>query len=328
MQYRLLGRTGMSVSSVSFGAWAIGGSWGAVDDEESMRTLHAALDSGVNFIDTADVYGDGRSERLLARLRAERPGERFYVATKAGRRLPVQTREGYSRANLDDWVGRSLLNLDVDAIDLLQLHCPPSAVFGDTGVYQILDDFVRAGKIHHYGVSVERIDEALEAIRHPGVETVQIIFNIFRPRPAEVFFPEALRRKVGVLARVPLASGLLTGKLTATSTFADDDHRQFNRNGEAFDKGETFSGVPYDVGLHAVEELRPLVPAGSTLPQLALRWTLMFDAISCTIPGARTPDQARSNAAAAEASPLDTATMAAIARVYDKHVREHVHQLW
>ena len=328
MQYRSLGRTGMSVSSVSFGAWAIGGSWGAVDDEESMRTLHAALDAGVNFIDTADVYGDGRSERLVARLRAERPGERFYVATKAGRRLPVQTREGYSRANMEDWVGRSLRNLDVDAIDLLQLHCPPSAVFGDTAVYQILDDLVRAGKIRHYGVSVERIDEALEAIRYPGVETVQIIFNIFRPRPAEVFFPEALRRQVGVLARVPLASGLLTGKLTATSTFAADDHRQFNRNGEAFDKGETFSGVPYEVGLRAVDDLRPLVPAGWTLPQLALRWTLMFDAVSCTIPGARTPEQARSNAAAADMPPLDGAIMAATARVYDNHIREHVHHLW
>jgi len=328
MQYRALGRTGLSVSSVSFGAWAIGGSWGTVDDEESMRTLHAAIDAGVNFIDTADVYGDGRSERLVARLRAERPGEQIHVATKAGRRLPTQTREGYSRANLDDWVGRSLRNLRVDAIDLLQLHCPPTEVFADEAVYGILDDMVRAGKIRHYGVSVERIDEALEAIRHPGVETVQIIFNLFRQRPAEVFFPEAIRRRAGILARVPLASGLLTGKLTATSTFEADDHRQFNRHGEAFDRGETFSGVPYDAGLRAVDELRSLVPAGVTMAQLALRWTLMFEAVSCTIPGARTPEQARSNAAAADLPPIDPSTMAAMAQVYDAHVRQHVHRYW
>ena len=218
MDYRVLGRTGFSVSAISFGAWAIGGSWGSVDDEESMRTLHAAIDSGVNFIDTADVYGDGRSERLVARLRRERPGDAIYVATKAGRRLPAQTVEGYSRANLMDWVDRSLTNLQMDAIDLLQLHCPPSPVFDSPAVYGILDDLVTAGKIRHYGVSVERVDEALAAIRHPGVKTVQIIFNMFRLKPADQFFPEAVKRQVGVLARVPLASGLLTGKLTAAST--------------------------------------------------------------------------------------------------------------
>ena len=324
----MLGRTGMRVSAISFGAWAIGGSWGAVDDEESMRTLHAAIDSGVNFIDTADVYGDGRSERLVARLRRERPGETIYVATKAGRRLPAQTPEGYTRENLTAWIDRSLRNLEVDSIDLLQLHCPPSSVFGDSAVYAILDDLVTAGKLRHYGVSVERVDEALDAIAHPGVKSVQIIFNIFRMKPAEQFFPEAGKRQVGILARVPLASGLLTGKLSAASRFADDDHRTFNREGEAFDKGETFSGVPYDAGLAAVEELRQLVPAGSTLAQLALRWTLMFDAVSCAIPGARTPEQARSNAAAANLPPLDAKTMDAVRDVYDQRIRDHVHASW
>jgi aryl-alcohol dehydrogenase-like predicted oxidoreductase len=328
MQYRTLGRTGMSVSTISFGAWAIGGSWGAVDDEESRRTLHAAIDGGVNFIDTADVYGDGRSERLVARLRRERAGETIHVATKAGRRLPVQTPEGYSRQNLVDWVDRSLRNLEMECVDLLQLHCPPSAVFRQAGVYRILDDLVTAGKIRHYGVSVERVDEALEAIKHPGVKTVQIIFNMFRPKPAERFFPEAIKRQVGVLARVPLASGLLTGKLSVASKFADDDHRKFNREGEAFDKGETFSGVPYNVGLAAVEELRPLVPAGTTLAKLALRWTVMFDAVTCAIPGARTVKQARSNAAAADLPPLDRKTMDAVRDVYERHIRGHVHASW
>src|SRR5262245_47939465 len=327
MHYRTLGRTGMQVSAISFGAWAIGGFWGAVDDEESMRALHAAVDAGVNFIDTADVYGDGRSERLIARLRRERPGE-IYVATKAGRRLPAQTPEGYTRDNLVSWIDRSLKNLEVDAIDLLQLHCPPTPVFSDAGVYGVLDDLVKAGKLRHYGVSVERVDEALAAIRHPGVEAVHIIFNMFRLKPADEFFPEAAARKVGILARVPLASGLLTGKLTAKTQFADDDHRRFNRNGELFDKGETFSGVPYDVGLEAVEELRRLAPAGATLAQLALRWTLMFDAVTCAIPGARTPEQARANAAAADLPALDGKTMAAVHQVYDRHIRQHVHRLW
>jgi aryl-alcohol dehydrogenase-like predicted oxidoreductase len=328
MQYRALGRTGLSVSTISFGAWAIGGSWGTVDDEESMRTLHAAIDSGVNFIDTADVYGDGRSERLVARLRRERPGEAIHVATKAGRRLPVQTPEGYSRGNLVDWVDRSLRNLESGPIDLLQLHCPPSPVFRDAGVYGILDDLVTAGKIRHYGVSVERVDEALDAIRHPGVQTVQIIFNMFRLKPAARFFPEAAKQQVGVLARVPLASGMLTGKLSAASQFADDDHRKFNRDGEAFDKGETFSGVPYDVGLAAVEELRALLPSGVTLAQLALRWTLMFDGVTCAIPGARTPDQARANAAAADLPPLDEKSMDAVQRIYDDRIKPHVHASW
>lgn len=328
MEYRVLGRTGWRVSAISFGAWAIGGSWGAVDDAASVAALHGAIDSGVNFIDTADVYGDGRSERLVARVRRERPGEQIYVATKAGRRLPQQTPGGYSRENLTAWVERSLRNLGTDTIDLLQLHCPPTPVFADQRVYDVLDDLVRAGKIRHYGVSVERIDEALEAIRHPGVQTVQIIFNIFRQRPAEECFPAARAANVGVLARVPLASGLLTGKFSASSTFAPDDHRAFNRHGEQFDKGETFSGVPYDAGLAAVDALRRVAPGMAGLTPFALRWILMFDAVTCAIPGARTPEQARANAAAADLPPLDANTMAAVRAIYDRQIRQHVHSGW
>jgi aryl-alcohol dehydrogenase-like predicted oxidoreductase len=328
MHYRALGRTGLSVSSVSFGAWAIGGTWGPVDDAESLAALHAAVDAGTNFVDTADVYGDGRSERLVARLRRERPRDVIHVATKAGRRLPVQTAEGYSRQNLTAWVERSLRNLETEAIDLLQLHCPHPDVYDRPEVFGILDDLVREGKLRHYGVSVETVDEALRAIRHPHVATVQIIFNMLRLKPAEAFFPAAQARGVGILARVPLASGLLTGKLKADSTFAADDHRAFNRDGAAFDKGETFSGVPYGIGLEAVERLRPLVPAGASLAQTALRWILGFDAVSCVIPGAKTPAQAKDNAAAADLPPLSPATMDAVRAVYDALVREHVHAGW
>ncbi len=328
MEYRPLGRTDMKVSAVSFGAWAIGGTWGPVEDADSLRALHAAVDAGVNFIDTADVYGDGRSERLVARLRRERPGSTIWVATKAGRRLPKQTPEGYTRENLSAWVDRSLKNLEMDAVDLLQLHCPHPKVYELPEVFGILDELVAAGKVRYYGVSVETVEEAMRALRHPHVQTVQIIFNMFRLKPAEAFFPEAKARRVGILARVPLASGLLTGKLRRDSTFAENDHRRFNREGQAFDKGETFSGVPYEVGLEAVEALRPLVPAGATLPQLALRWILMFDAVSCAIPGAKTETQARDNAAAADLPPLSEGTMASVRSLYDERVRALVHASW
>ncbi len=328
LPHRRLGRTDMTLSPVSFGAWAIGGTWGAVDDEESMRALHAAIDTGVNFIDTADVYGDGRSERLVARLLRERPLEQIWVATKAGRRLPVQTCEGYSRENLTQWIDRSLRNLGTDAIDLLQLHCPHPLVYDTPEVFGILDDLVRQGKIRYYGISVETVEEALRGIRHPDVQSVQIIFNMFRTKPAEQFFPAARAAGVGILARVPLASGMLTGKFRPDSTFAADDHRQFNRQGESFDMGETFSGVPYEVGLEAVERLRALVPPGATLAQLALRWILMFDAVTCVIPGAKTPAQAQDNAAAARLPPLSGDVMQAAREVYDQLIRPHVQDKW
>jgi len=328
MEYRRLGRTDMTVSAISFGGWAIGGSWGAVDDEQSMRALHAAVDTGMNFIDTADVYGDGRSERLVARLRRERPGDTIRVATKAGRRLPRQTCEGYSRGNLTEWVDRSLRNLETEALDLLQLHCPPTAVYASDDVFGVLDELVTAGKVRYYGVSVETTDEALAAMRHPGVQSIQIIFNMFRLKPVERVFPEARQRAIGILARVPLASGLLTGTLHRDTAFAPDDHRQFNREGQAFDKGETLSGVPYEAGLHAVERLRSLAPNGTSLTQLALRWILMFDAVTCAIPGARSVAQARENGAAASLPPMSDAVMDGVRRIYDDEIKQHVHASW
>lgn len=328
MNYRTLGRTGWQVSEISFGAWAIGGAWGSVDDAESLAALHRSIDLGVNFIDTADVYGDGRSERLIRQVLADRPGERIYVATKAGRRLPAQTVAGYTRENLTAWIERSLSNLGTDTLDLVQLHCPPTELYYRPEVFGILDDLVAAGKIRHYGVSVEKVEEALKAIEYPNVKTVQIIFNMFRQRPAERFFPAAREKQVGILARVPLASGLLTGKLRPDSQFAADDHRAFNRHGEAFDVGETFAGVPYEVGLAAVEELRALVPAGATMAQWALRWILMFDAVTCAIPGAKRPGQAEDNVAASALPPLSEADMAAVRAVYDRLIKPHVHQRW
>ena len=329
MEYRELGRTGWRISAVSFGAWAIGGdAWGTTDDEESLRSLHRAVDLGVNFVDTADVYGDGHSERLIARLRRERAGEEIIVATKAGRRLAPHVAAGYDRANLGAFVERSLRNLAVDALDLLQLHCPPGEVYEMPEVFGALDDLVAAGKLRFYGVSVERVEEAIRAAAYPNVQSVQIIFNMFRHRPAEAFFPVARARRIGILARVPLASGLLSGKLRADSEFAATDHRNYNRRGEAFDVGETFSGVDYETGLRAVEELRPLVPDGATLAQLALRWTLAFPEVTAAIPGARTPAQVEGNVRALDLPPLTDETMAAVRTVYDRHVRASVHDRW
>lgn len=327
MNYRELGRTGWKVSEVSFGSWAIGSAWGQVDDQESIAALHAAIDHGVNFIDTADVYGDGHSERLIAQVLKER-GETIYVATKAGRRLDPHVADGYNAENLTRFIERSLHNLDTDCLDLVQLHCPPTEVYYRPEVFGALDDLVAAGKIRYYGVSVEKVEEALKAIEYPNVQTVQIIFNMFRHRPADLFFREAQRRKVGILARVPLASGLLTGKMTRQTTFAADDHRQFNRQGESFDRGETFSGVDYEAGLDAVEEIRPLVPPGATMAQFALRWILMFEAVSCVIPGAKRPSQAEDNVKAAELPPLSPEQMAAIRAIYDRHIRAEVHHRW
>ena len=327
MKYRELGRTGWKVSAVSFGAWAIGGSWGPVKDADSYAALERAVELGVNFFDTADVYGDGRSEQLLARLRRE-VSEPIYIATKAGRRLDPHLAAGYNRANLTAFVERSLKNLDTEALDLLQLHCPPTEVYYMPEVFGVLDDLVAAGKIRYYGVSVEKVEEALKAIEFPNVQTVQIIFNMFRHRPAELFFSEAKRRQIGILTRVPLASGMLTGKMRPSTTFEESDHRNYNREGESFDVGETFSGVPYEVGLAAVEELRALVPEGATMAQFALRWILMFDAVTCAIPGAKTPAQATDNAAASDLAPLDEETMQAVRDLYDRLIRPYVHQRW
>ena len=328
MRQRRLGGTGYEVSEVGFGSWALGSEWGEVSEADAMGALHAALDAGVTFFDTADVYGDGRSEKYLARLRRERPREAFIAATKAGRRLPEQTVEGYSEANLRSWVERSLVNLETDCLDLLQLHCPPTGVYYEPAVFEVLDRLVAEGRVRYYGVSVEKVEEALKAIEFPGVKTVQIIFNIFRQRPAGLFFREAAARDIGVLARVPLASGLLTGKMTRDTRFAPNDHRVFNREGQYFDRGETFSGVDYQTGLDIVEELRPLVPEGATMAQFALRWILMFDAVSTVIPGAKSPDQARANAAAADLAPLPPETIVAIADLYERRVKPLVHQYW
>ncbi|KYF57750.1 aldo/keto reductase [Sorangium cellulosum] len=327
MEYRPLGRTGLRISSVSFGAWAIGGTWGDVDDKESVAALHRAVDRGVNFFDTADVYGDGRSERLLARLRRERR-EEIVIATKAGRRLSPHTADSYSEGNLTAFIERSLKNLETDALDLVQLHCPPTDVYYRPEVFDVLDRLVKAGKVRFYGVSVERVEEALKAIEYPGVQSVQIIYNVLRQRPAELFFPEAKRRQVGILARLPLSSGLLTGKMSAATTFAADDHRNFNREGAAFDKGETFSGVDFDLGLEVVEELRPLVPAGVSMGAWTMRWILMQDAVTCVIPGAKRPDQVDQNASAADLPALPPETMAKIRAIYDRRLRAAVHHRW
>jgi len=272
MHSRKFGRTGRNVSEIGFGAWAIGAAWGEVNDDDAIAALHAALDAGVTFLDTADVYGDGRSEKLIARVMKERGGERPFIATKAGRRLPKQSVEGYSLENLTGWIDRSLKYLETDALDLVQLHCPVTDLYYHPEVFERLDRLVESGKIRNYGVSVERIEEALKAMEYPGVVSVQIIFNIFRQRPAESFFDIARIKNVAIIARVPLASGLLSGKFRADTTFEATDHRQFNRHGESFDVGETFSGVPYEVGLAAVQRIRPLVAGDATMAKFALRW--------------------------------------------------------
>jgi len=330
MERRPLGRTGWSVSPISFGAWAIGGSWGEVSDRQSLDALHRAVDLGVNFFDTADVYGDGRSERLLAQLRRER-SEEILIATKAGRRLDPHVAAGYTLDNLTSFVERSLRLLETEALDLLQLHCPPTDVYYHPEVFDVLDRLVTAGKIRFYGVSVERVEEALKAIEYPAVQSVQIIYNLFRQRPAERFFPEARQRQVAILARLPLSSGMLTGKLSAESRFAPDDHRAFNRDGAAFDQGETFSGIDYATQLAAVDALRTLLaegPPGMTLAQLALRWILQQPGVTCAIPGARTPAQVEENVAAAHLPPLPDPFLRQIDTLYQERIRPLVHHRW
>jgi aryl-alcohol dehydrogenase-like predicted oxidoreductase len=328
LKYRDLGQTGMRVSEISLGTWAFGDGWGTVSEDDALGALNRAVDLGVNFLDTADVYGDGRSEKLIATLLKARPNDEILVATKAGRRLDPHTPEGYNYDNLSAFVERSLNNLGVEALDLLQLHCPPTEVYRQGSTFEALDRLQEAGKVLNYGVSVEKVEEARMALDYPGVATVQIIFNIFRQKPAEEFFPLAEERNVGILARVPLASGLLSGKMRSDRVFTEDDHRNFNREGQAFDKGETFSGVDFETGLLAAEELKELVPEGNTLAQFALRWILMHPAVSCAIPGGKNSAQVEDNVAAADMAPFSDDVMQRAREIYDGHVREEVHHKW
>lgn len=328
MEYREFGRTGWEISTIGFGGWGIGGdAWGTTDDEVSRASLHKAIDLGVNFIDTADVYGDGHSEQLIAQVRKTR-SEQLIVATKAGRRLNPHVASGYNRQNLTSFVERSLHNLETEALDLLQLHSAPSEVYDMPEVFGILDDLVQQGKVRFYGVSVERVDEALKAITYANVQSVQIIFNMFRLKPSEQFFAAARERRVGILARVPLASGMLTGKFRPETQFALNDHRNYNRHGEAFDQGETFSGVDYETGLQAVEELRKLVPEGATMAQFALRWILMFPDVTSAIAGAKNTQQVEDNVRAASLPALSNETMRRVQEVYDTFIRSQVHHRW
>jgi aryl-alcohol dehydrogenase-like predicted oxidoreductase len=327
VEQRALERLGRSVGVVGLGTWQLGADWGAIGDEDAAAVLDAGLDAGVTFIDTADVYGDGRSERSCAKLLARRPDAGVLVATKMGRRLP-QLRENYSRENFLAWNDRSRRNLGVDTIDLVQLHCPPPSVYRDDAVFDALDEMVADGRIRHYGVSVETCDEALSAIARANVASVQIILNCLRLKPLEQVLPAASEAGVAIIARVPLASGLLSGRYDEHSTFAADDHRSYNRHGEAFDVGETFSGVPFEVGLEAVRRLAAVVPPGCAMAQFALRWIIDQPGVSVVSPGARSPEQVRANAASAELPILSGEQLAAVAETYDELIRPHVHGRW
>lgn len=328
MKNRILGKTGKSVSEIGFGAWAIGGTWGEVSLEDAKAALNAALDAGITFIDTADGYGDGRSEKIIAEVLNERGGERPYVATKIGRRLSPHVASGYTEKNLNDFVDRSRDNLQSETLDLVQLHCPPTEIYYTPEVFAVMDDMIKAGKIRSYGVSVEKVEEGLKALEYPNVSSIQLIYNIFRQRPAELLLKEAKRRDVAIIARVPLASGLLTGKMKADTAFSADDHRAFNRNGEQFDKGETFSGVPFDIALDAVEDIRRLVPGDLTMAKFALRWILMNENVSVIIPGSKNKTQSEANAQASEINALSDETMLALKNIYQEKIAPWVHQRW
>ncbi len=330
MKYRTLGKTGYQVSEIGYGSWSLGADWGDVSEATAQSVLETLPKAGVNFIDTADVYGDGRSEKIIAKF-LESPAATDYdftVATKAGRRLSPHSAEGYNSQNLSAFVTRSLQNLQTNSLDLLQLHCPPTQVYYQPDTFAALDALVSEGKIKHYGVSVEKVEEAFKALEFPGVATVQIIFNIFRQRPMEQFFQLAAEKNIGVIVRVPLASGLLTGKFTSDSKFTANDHRQYNRQGQAFDVGETFAGVDFETGLRAVEKLKKIVPAGFTLPQLALKWILMHPAVSTVIAGGKTPAQVLENCKASDLPNLDPQTLAEIDRIYTTDIKPLVHQRW
>jgi aryl-alcohol dehydrogenase-like predicted oxidoreductase len=327
MRVRELGRTGRQVSIVGLGCWQLGSDWGQVDEADAMGVLHAAVDAGVTFLDTADVYGDGRSEVLIGRLLAERPDAALTVATKMGRRADPQVPEAFTLAAFRDWADRSRANLGVEILDLVQLHCPPTAVFSDDRVFDALDTLVAEQRIAAYGVSVETCEQALTAIARPDVATVQLILNVFRRKPLERVLPSALQAGVGIIARVPLASGLLSGKYDESTTFAPEDHRTYNRQGAAFDVGETFSGVPFEVGVRAARSVAAHTQ-GSTTAQLALRWILDQPGVSTVIPGARNAAQVKGNAVAADLEPLPVDVLDALGDIYDTQIREHVHNRW
>jgi len=331
MQRRPLGTTGWDVTEIGLGTWNIGGAaWGDVSEAEGREVVRTALDAGIDFLDTADVYGDGASEQHIGAVLEgdEYDREEVVVATKAGRRLDPHTSEGYNAENLERFVDRSRENLGTETLDLVQLHCPPNDVYYQPEVFDALEDLKARGKIAAYGVSVEKVEQALKAIEYPGVETVQIIFNMFRQRPAELFFEEAKRRDVGLIVRVPLASGLLTGAIDRDTEFPENDHRNFNRDGEAFDRGETFAGLPFERGLDAVEAVEGHVPDGMTMAQLALRWILDHDAVSTVIPGSTSPEHIRDNVEAAGMDPLSHETHGAIRDIYEEYVYEDVHHRW
>ncbi|MFD7655644.1 aldo/keto reductase [Actinosynnema sp. NPDC059797] len=327
MEQRNAGRLGRQVGVVGLGCWQLGADWGRVEESDALAVLHAAADTGVNFFDTADVYGDGRSEALVGKFLRERGDSGITVATKMGRRVE-QVPENYTRENFLAWNDRSRANLGVDTLDLVQLHCPPTPVYSTDEVFDALDELVEAERVAAYGVSVETVEEALTAIARPGVASVQIILNALRLKPLERVLPAAAEAGVAIIARVPLASGLLSGKYTASTTFGEDDHRNYNRNGDAFDVGETFSGVPFEVGLQAVDRLRPLVPGGATVAQFALRWIVDQPGVTVVIPGARNADQARANSAAADLAPLSAEARDEVRAVYDELIKPLVHDRW
>ncbi|MFZ1290438.1 MAG: aldo/keto reductase [Melioribacteraceae bacterium] len=327
MKYRKLGKTGWEVSEISFGAWAIGGDWGNVNEKDSLESLHFAVENGINFFDTADVYGNGKSEKLISQIK-KLYKDKIIIATKAGRKLNPHIAEGYNKKNLQNFIEQSLKNLEVDSLDLLQLHCPPTEVFYKQEVFEFLDEFVKEGKLKFYGVSVEKVEEALKAIEYPNVQTVQIIFNMFRQRPADLFFEQAKKKNIGILARVPLASGLLTGKINKQTEFLKNDHRNYNRNGEAFDKGETFSGVDFHLALEAIDEIKKICPDSFSLSQFALKWILEYDAVTCAIPGAKNIYQVKENSDSSELPKLTPEILEKIKNIYGRLIKQEVHHRW
>ena len=327
MKYRIFGKTNWKVSEVGLGTWALGGGWGRVSESDAIGVLEKAIERGINFFDTADVYGDGKSEQLIGQV-LKSTDQKIYVATKFGRRLDPHVSSGYTKDNLERFLDRSLGNLGVDTIDLIQLHCPPIDLYYKPEVFEALDSFVEQGKIQHYGVSVEKVEEGLKAIEYPRVVSVQIIFNIFRQRPLELFFEQCKKKNIAVIARVPLASGLLTGKMSLTTKFPEDDHRNYNRQGKFFDVGETFSGVNFEIGLKAVEELKRIKPEDISCVQMALKWILMHSEVSCVIPGAKNTKQLEENISASELTDLDPDVLKGIKIIYEKFIKPKVHYRW